>query len=139
MMKQCFAKDGKPDLSKLKEYMEVHDCADRLDSVAWSLFFIWVGIAWIADWSLGVGLMGVAVIILTEQAVRKFFHLGTEGFWLIMGVGIGVGGAWELADLQIPLLPFLLISLGLSLMVWGRQTKRAFYALRHRYQKLKQA
>jgi hypothetical protein len=60
--------------------MEHHDRGERLDTVGWSLFFIWVGIAWLAGVSIGIGLLGVAAITLAMQLVRKLQAMKVEVF-----------------------------------------------------------
>ena len=39
----------------------------KLDAIGWGLFFIWVGIAFIAKQSIGVGLLGVGILTLAVQ------------------------------------------------------------------------
>jgi hypothetical protein len=43
-----------------------------LDAVCWGVFFIWIGVAILADLGWGVGLIGVGLIILGVPAARKF-------------------------------------------------------------------
>jgi hypothetical protein len=82
---------------------ERRDLANKLDAVGWGLFFIWVGVAFLADVAIGVGLLGVGVITLGMQAVRKYFQLDFE--------------EWELFAVELPLVPILLIVAGLVLLV----------------------
>jgi hypothetical protein len=44
----------------------------KLDAVGWGLFFIWIGIAILADVGWGVGLMGVGLIILGGLVAREY-------------------------------------------------------------------
>jgi hypothetical protein len=92
----------------------------KLDAVGWGLFFIWMGIAFLADVGWGVGLLGVGVIALGAQVARKYFGLPFERFGLVIGIVFVVGGAWkllniELREVAIPggLLPILLIVVGI--------------------------
>lgn len=71
---------------------EQHELSAKLDSVGWALFFIWVGIVFLADVGWGWGLLGIGVIIL--------------------------GGLWELIKVPWPLVPILLILCGL-VVLWG--------------------
>jgi hypothetical protein len=96
---------------------ERRDLANKLDAVGWGLFFIWVGVAFLADVAIGVGLLGVGVITLGMQAVRKYFQLDFEGFWLVVGLFFLAGGLWELFAVELPLVPILLIVAGLVLLV----------------------
>lgn len=43
-----------------------------LDTVGCALFFIWVGIAFLADVGWGVGLIGIGVIILGLLGIRQY-------------------------------------------------------------------
>jgi hypothetical protein len=47
--------------------------ARRLDSLGWGLFFIWIGIAFLADVGWGVGFIGVGIIILGGLGGREYF------------------------------------------------------------------
>ena len=44
----------------------------KIDAAGWGLFFIWIGIAVLADMGWGVGLIGVGVIILGGLAAREY-------------------------------------------------------------------
>jgi len=91
--------------------------AKKLDAVGWGLFFIWVGIAFLANLGIGIGLLGVGVITLGVQVVRKFFNLKLEGFWVVVGLLLVVGGLWELFETKLALVPILLIVVGLAWLV----------------------
>jgi len=95
----------------------VHVVAHRLDAAAWGLFFVWVGIALIADIGWGVGLLGVGIITLAAQFARKRFGLAREGFWLVVGLLFVLGGVWELLGVQFSLVPLVLIAAGVALLV----------------------
>jgi hypothetical protein len=97
--------------------------ARKLDAVGWGLFFIWVGIAFLADLGWGVGLVGVGVLGLGEQVARRHFNLNMEGFWVVVSFLFIVGGLWTLLDAQVALVPLLLIVAGLAVLVsafWGK-------------------
>ena len=98
--------------------MDRHDRNSRFDAAGWAAFFIWVGIAWLADVGLGVGLLGVAAITLGMQGLRKVYGVPVEGFWVLIGVGFAVAGLWQWFDIQQPLAPFVLIAAGLALLIW---------------------
>jgi hypothetical protein len=44
----------------------------KLDAVGWGLFFIWMGIAILADLGWGVGFLGVGLIILGSLGAREY-------------------------------------------------------------------
>ena len=117
MMKHCFGADGKPDFEKMMHFMGHHHRARKVDAIGWALFFIWVGIAWIANVGFGVGLLGVASIILGMQAIRRLLGINVEFFWIVVGIGFGIGGLWEYLDVQTPLAPIVLIIAGIALLV----------------------
>lgn len=125
MMNQCCGPDGKPDFAKMCRFMERHDRASKLDTLGWGLFFVWVGIAWLADVGLGIGLLGVAAITLGMQLVRKSKKLRVEGFWVVVGLLFALGGIWQLLAIETPLVPILLIVAGLALLVWMLRSKPA--------------
>ena len=123
MMKHCCRADGKPDLKKMAEFMQHHDRGSNLDAVGWALFFVWVGTAWLANVGLGVGLLGVALVTLGMQAVRRFSAVKVEGFWVVVGLAFAVGGIWEVLDVETPLAPIFIIAVGLGLLFWGMWPK----------------
>ena len=90
---------------------------DILDGVGWGLFFLWVGIALLFDVGWGIGLIGVGVITLAEQATRKYYKLGLEGFWIVFGLVLILGGVWELLQIQVDLVPILFIIAGIVVLI----------------------
>ncbi len=118
MTKWCCGPDGKPDFDKMTEYMERHDRTSKYDAAGWALFFIWVGIAWLAGFSLGVGLLGVAAITLGMQAIRRASGVPVEGFWVLVGIGFAVAGLWQWLDIQLQLAPLVLIGAGIAIFFW---------------------
>ena len=89
----------------------------KLDAAAWGLFFVWVGVALIANLGWGLGLLGVGVITLGGQLARKYFSLTVERFWVVVGLLFVLGGVWELLGLQFSLVPILLIVAGVALLL----------------------
>jgi hypothetical protein len=118
MMKWCCGPGGEPDFEKMTEYMERHDRASKFDAAGWGLFFIWVGIAWLADVGLAIGLLGVAAITLGMQAIRKLSGVPVEGFWLLVGLGFAIAGLWQWFEIGLPLAPVVLIVVGAALFIW---------------------
>lgn len=116
--KWCCGPDGRPDFEKMNSFMDRHDRRSRFDAAGWALFFIWVGIAWLADISTGVGLLGVAVITLGMQGLRKIYGVPVEGFWILVGFGFAIAGLWQWFDIEMPLAPLVLIAVGVALLVW---------------------
>lgn len=103
------------------------DLLHKIDAVGWGVFLIWMGIAFLTNISWGIGLIGVGVIIIGGQAVRKYFQLPMERFWMIIGIVFLAWGVVELLSIQygagvlIPggVLPILFIVAGIALVVSG--------------------
>ncbi len=89
----------------------------RLDAVGWGLFFIWIGVALLANFGWAIGLLGVGVIILGTQVMRKSLALKVDGFWVVVGSVFVLGGIWEWFKIQVGLVPILCIAVGLALLV----------------------
>ena len=89
----------------------------KLEAVGWGLFFIWIGIAFLSELGFPIGLFGVGIITLGSQAARKYFHFKLEGFWIVVGLLFIVGGIGELFNIEIDLLPILLITAGLVILI----------------------
>jgi len=45
----------------------------RIDAIGWGVFFIWIGVALLADLGWGAGFIGIGVIILGGFAAREYF------------------------------------------------------------------
>ncbi len=99
--------------------------AHKLEAAAWGLFFVWVGVALIANIGWGVGLLGVGVIALVAQVARRSFGLAVERFWVVVGLLFVLGGLWELLGLQLNLVPVLLILAGVALLSLALRHKSA--------------
>lgn len=111
----------------MTRYMERHDRSSRFEAVGWALFFIWVGIALLADVGLGIGLLGVAAITPGIQAARKSASLPAEGFWVLVGIGFAVAGLRHWLDIELPLAPIVLVVIGVALLVtrvWPRSSHK---------------
>lgn len=103
----------------------------KLDEWGWGLFFIWVAIAFIADVGWGLGLLGVGIIILGEQAARVYCGLALDGFWTVLGLMFVVGGGWELMfESEFPLIPVALFMIGVT-FIWS--AIRGGFAGRHHH------
>ncbi|MCP4400407.1 MAG: hypothetical protein GY801_24260 [bacterium] len=90
---------------------------EKLSAAGWGLFFVWIGLAWLLNVGNGVGLLGVGIIILGMQAVRKVFHLKPEGFWLVVGGLFVAGSLSELLKVELPLAPVFVIIAGVAVLV----------------------
>lgn len=88
-----------------------------LQAIGWGLFFIWSGIALLSDVGWGVGLLGVGIVTLGGQMARSYFNLTVKRFWIAIGALFLLGGAWELLDVQVGLIPILLVLAGVVLLL----------------------
>jgi hypothetical protein len=93
------------------------DLDKRFDSAGWGLFFVWVAIALLAGFQLGIALLGIGVITLAAQAARWWVGLGPELFWVIVGLAFAIGGLWQLFAAGLPLVPVLLFGVGAALVM----------------------
>lgn len=98
--------------------------AKKVAGVAWGLFLVWMGVAFLANVGWGVGLLGVGVITLGAQVARKYFGLPVEQFWLVMGIAFVVSGVWKSLNVhlgQAPIpgspVPILFIAVGVVVIV----------------------
>lgn len=97
----------------------------RLGAAGWGLFIIWIGIVFLAGIAAWVALVGVGVITLGTQVVRRSVGLAVEAFWLVVGALFVLAGAWELSGTTVPLLPILLIVAGAGLLLSVFRGRRA--------------
>jgi hypothetical protein len=88
----------------------------QLDHIARAIFFIWVGFALLVELPWGWFFLGVAALILAIQFARWQMNESVEGFWAGCGVVLLIGAIWQLLGISWPLLPALLILLGLVLL-----------------------
>lgn len=44
----------------------------KIDAIGWGLFFLWMGIAILADVGWGIGLIGIGLIILGGVMAREY-------------------------------------------------------------------
>jgi len=112
--------DGRPDLNKMTTFMGLQDRLISFSVVSWSLYCIWVGFAWLMGFSLGWNLLGIGILMLAIQGARRVSRVKTDGFWIIVGVALLIGGLWELWGAAIPLLPVILIAAGIGQLVTSR-------------------
>jgi hypothetical protein len=111
--------------------------ARKLDAAGWGLFFVWVGLAFLASVGWGVGLLGVGIITLGGQLARKYVGLPLEGFSLVIGAMFLFGGLWELVGLHVgraplptALVPILFIIAGALLLLSAFRRRPADGAVR---------
>ncbi len=94
-----------------------HERTRQIDSAAWAVFFIWVGLVMLAGWPWDWFLIGVGVLILGTQIIRRQFSLKVEMFGIAIGLIILAAGVWGLFALPWPLMPIILIAMG-GYLLW---------------------
>lgn len=129
--RSCCGPDGRPDFGKMMDFMERHERGSRFDIIGWALFFVWVGVAWLAGLSLATGLLGVAVILLGMQGIRGGVGVQVEWFWVLVGLGFAVAGLWQWLDIQKPLAPFVFIIIGIAALLWSTRPRSRDKHARH--------
>ncbi|MGD8539624.1 MAG: hypothetical protein PVI66_12990 [Candidatus Aminicenantes bacterium] len=92
----------------------------RLDSIGWALFLIMIGGLWLAPEGTvpeGTWLIGTGIIILGLMAVRYLNGIRLSGFWLVLGIAALAFGISSVFGLNIPVLPILIIIIGLNIIL----------------------
>ena len=92
------------------------EAAQRVDSIAWATFFIWVGVTALMEAPWGWFLAGVGAITLAAQLAHSRLGDQIDRFWMACGLVFLVWGAWTLLRIQWPLPPILIILLGIVLL-----------------------
>ena len=95
----------------------------QVDSAAWAVLFIWVGVVMLAGLPWAWFLVGVGVLILGAQALRWQRNLKVETFGVVVGLIILAAGIWDLLSLPWPLMPIILILLG-GYLLWKALSQR---------------
>ena len=84
----------------------------QVDRIAWALFFIWIGVALLADLGWAWSLLGVSAIILGAQIMLYLRDDKVEGFWVACGLVFLAAAFWLMFRLTWPLAPVLLVLVG---------------------------
>ena len=101
-----------------------NEVAGKIDSTGWGLFFLWVGVSFLLDLGWGIGLLGVGILTLAMQVVRRGFGLEYEGLWVLVGGAFMLAGVWDLAAINVSLAPILFIGCGVIILVSALRRKR---------------
>jgi hypothetical protein len=100
----------------------------RLDAIGWGLFLIMIGGVWLApEGSVpkGAWLIGTGIIILGLMGVRGLYGIRINKFWLVLGVLALAFGASAVYGVNIPVLPILIVLIGLSIVHKSLTQKKA--------------
>lgn len=93
----------------------------RLESIAWGLFLVMIGILWLypeGRFPEDTWLIGVGIILVGLNAVRRFYSIHMSGFTLLLGLLAFLAGIDEYLGVEIPILAVLLIIIGLSILLF---------------------
>ena len=104
--------DNRPETTSITKV----ELEKKIDAAGWGIFFVWIGIALLADIGWGIGLLGVGIITLAGQAARRYFGIVVDGFGIVVGILFLAGGVWELVEIQYSMVPFLLILAGVAVL-----------------------
>jgi hypothetical protein len=108
------------------------DAAVKVETTGWGLFFIWVGICFLADLGWAVFFIGTGVLMLGLQAVRRYVGLRLDSFGLVLGICLVVAGVIHAAGAQLDkvalpdwLLPGAFVAVGAALLIsaWKRKPR----------------
>lgn len=92
----------------------------RFDEIALALALIMTGGLWLAPKAMfpeGTWLAGLGLILLGLNAARRIRGLKTSGFGIIVGLVAFAAGIGRIVGQELPLIPILLIILGVGLVV----------------------
>ncbi len=90
--------------------------ARSIDSIGWALFFMWVGIALLANLGWTVSLIGTAVIILVVQGLLYLRGERMDVFMAAVGVVLLIGAVADIYGSVWTLFPALLIVIGIAML-----------------------
>lgn len=94
--------------------------ARRIDAIGWALFFIMIGGLWLVPEEIvfeGAWLIGVGLIMLGNNVARLLTGLRTVGFTLFLGALALGTGLCDLANVDLPVFPILIILVGASIVI----------------------
>ncbi|MHC4933615.1 MAG: hypothetical protein ACYTGV_15655 [Planctomycetota bacterium] len=92
----------------------------RVDAVGWGLFLIMVGAILLVpreELPKGIWIAGVGLILLGTNAARLLLGIRMNLFLVVLGVAALAAGASRFFDVKLPVIPILLVLLGLSVIV----------------------
>jgi hypothetical protein len=92
----------------------------RLDAIGWALFLIMIGGLWLAPEGVvaeGTWLIGTGIIILGLMVVRTLYGIKVNVFWLVLGIVALAFGVSSVFGLNIPVLPILIIIIGINIIL----------------------
>ena len=113
-MNTTMRESGAPDQSGNRRH------GQRLDEIAMALVLIMTGGLWLAPKAMfpeGTWLAGLGLILLGLNAVRRILGIRVSGFDIVVGFIALVAGVGHIIGKELPLVPILLIVLGVGLVI----------------------
>jgi hypothetical protein len=92
----------------------------RLEAIGWALFLIMIGGLWLAPEGFvpeGTWLIGTGVIIVGLMILRYLYGIKVNAFWLVLGIVALAFGISSVFGLNIPVLPILIIIIGINIIL----------------------
>jgi hypothetical protein len=91
----------------------------RLEAIAWGLFLIMIGGLWLMPEAVpeGTWLIGVGIIMLGLNLVRKMYGIKMSGFTIFLGIVALIIGIGAFVGADLPIFPILIILWGLSVVL----------------------
>lgn len=106
------------------ESSDQHGRSRQIDSAAWAIFFIWVGVVMLTGLPWAWFVVGVGILMLGAQIARQQRGLNIERFGVVVGLIILAAGVWDLLALPWPPMPIALIVLG-AYLLWKTFSPRS--------------
>lgn len=88
-----------------------------VDSAGWALFFVWVGVALLADIGWRWSLIGTAIIVLGVQLVLSFRKQRMDVFMTAVGAVLLIGTIADMFGSAWSLVPAFLIVIGVVMLI----------------------
>ncbi len=101
---------------KVRKVRDAEELDRKLNAASGGLLLIWIGVAMAADVGWAMGLSGVGIVLLAEQAARAYWAVKYELFWVVVGNVFLLGGILMQVGLSISLAPLALIVVGIALL-----------------------
>lgn len=92
-----------------------------LTALAWGVFFVWIGLSWIASEYYHVPMgayaaLGVGIILIGLNAARTFLGLKPSKFSLFIGIIALAFGGTSLMGFELPIWQTILVLIGLFII-----------------------
>jgi len=100
------------------------DLDRRVDSGTMGVFLLLLGTGLLLGIGWGAGLIGVGIILLVEQAVRRHLAVNFDWFWVGVGLVSVFCGISMLLGANFSLVPIIIMVIGVSLIASAAKGKQ---------------